>query len=61
MDRTELLDIASWHTKRHLGFEALHPGASADLLIYLEDPRTGGDLNAPDAVILGGKLIAPCE
>lgn len=61
VDRTELLDIASWHTRRHLGFEALHPGASADLLIYLEDPRTGGDLNAPDAVILGGKLIAPCE
>ena len=52
-----MLDIASWHSRRHLGFEALHPGASADLLIYSKDPREVGELSTPDAVILSGDLI----
>lgn len=55
--REELIGIASWRTRRDLGFDALHPGASADLLVYQQDPRGGAELAKPDAVILRGRLV----
>jgi imidazolonepropionase-like amidohydrolase len=40
-----------------LGRPTLEHGASADLVCYAEDPRTGaGVLNSPDVVILRGKV-----
>ncbi len=56
--RAELLDIATWRTRKDLGFEALWEGASADLLCYSADPRESGALDEPDAVILRGRVIA---
>lgn len=55
--RRELIDIASWRSRRLLGFDALHPGAGADMLIYTSDPRECAELSAPDRVVLRGRLL----
>jgi imidazolonepropionase-like amidohydrolase len=57
MSPTDALGAACWDARRWLGRPALEHGASADLVCYAEDPRTGaGVLNDPDLVILRGKV-----
>lgn len=57
--RAELVDVASWRSRRDLGFEPLHPGASADLLVYSADPLDASvPLAEPDAVVLRGGVIS---
>ncbi len=58
--RAELLDVATRATRRALGFDALSEGASADLLVYGNDPRDAAlvpRLDAPDAIVLRGVRI----
>lgn len=60
MSSTEALGAACWEARRWLGRPGLDDGASADLLCYSEDPRSGpGSLNRPDLVILRGKAFRP--
>ena len=57
MSATEALGAASWDARKWLGRSGLEHGASADLLCFTEDPRTGpAVLSAPDVVILRGKV-----
>ena len=57
VSRLELIDVATWKSRIALNFEQLSPGASADLLIYREDPRTSGALDQPDQVVINGQLV----
>ncbi len=60
MSPTEALGAACWDARRWLGRPGLEQGASADLLCYREDPRSGPALLArPDLVILRGKAFRP--
>jgi imidazolonepropionase-like amidohydrolase len=57
MSPTAALGAACWDARRWLDRPALEHGASADLVCYTADPRTGADvLNHPDLVILRGKV-----
>ncbi|MGD1173532.1 amidohydrolase family protein [Mycobacterium seoulense] len=59
MTPTEALGAACWDARRWLGRPGLDHGASADLLCYAEDPRSGpGVLRRPDLVILRGKVFS---
>jgi len=61
MSPTEAVGAACWDARRWLGRPGLDHGASADLLCYSDDPRSGpGVLNQPDLVILRGKVFRPC-
>ena len=52
---TEALGAACWDARAWLGRPALEHGASADLVCYAEDPRTGaGVLQNPELVVLRG-------
>jgi imidazolonepropionase-like amidohydrolase len=56
MSPTEALGAASWTARAWLGRPGLAPGASADLVCYAEDPRSGVEvINNPDVVILRGR------
>jgi imidazolonepropionase-like amidohydrolase len=56
MTPTEALGAASWSAREWLGRPGLEHGASADLVCYTEDPRSGVEaLNHPDVVILRGR------
>jgi imidazolonepropionase-like amidohydrolase len=56
MSPTEALGAACWDARRWLGRPGLDHGASADLLCYAEDPRSGpAVLNRPDLVVLRGQ------
>jgi imidazolonepropionase-like amidohydrolase len=58
MSPTEALGAASWTAREWLGRPSLAHGASADLVCYAEDPRSGvGALTHPDAVILRGRAF----
>jgi imidazolonepropionase-like amidohydrolase len=58
MTATEALGAACWDARRWLGRPALEHGASADVICYADDPRTGAAvLNRPDVVILRGRTI----
>src|ERR1700739_1450764 len=60
MSPTEALGAACWDARRWLGRPGLDHGASADLLCYAEDPRSGPDvLNRPDLVVLRGQTYRP--
>ncbi|BBX97554.1 metal-dependent hydrolase family protein [Mycobacterium lacus] len=60
MNPTDALGAACWDARRWLGRPALDPGASADLLCYVDDPRRGpGVLNRPDLVVLRGTVFRP--
>ncbi|MGD9620548.1 MAG: amidohydrolase family protein [Mycolicibacterium sp.] len=57
MTPTEALGAACWDARRWLGRPALEHGASADLLCYAEDPRSGATVLAdPALVILRGQV-----
>jgi len=57
MTPTEALGAASWDARAWLGRSGLEHGASADLVCYVDDPRSGaGVLNNPDLVILRGRV-----
>jgi imidazolonepropionase-like amidohydrolase len=58
MSPTEALGVASWTAREWLGRPGLEHGAPADLVCYLEDPRSGPEvINDPDAVILRGRVF----
>jgi len=58
MSPTEALGVASWTAREWLGRPGLEHGAPADLVCYLEDPRSGREvINDPDAVILRGRVF----
>ncbi|WP_156746626.1 amidohydrolase family protein [Mycobacterium sp. E1715] len=60
MSPTQALGSACWEARRWLGRPGLDHGASADLLCYSDDPRSGADvLCRPDLVILRGKVFPP--
>ncbi len=60
MSPAEALGAACWDARRWLGRPALDDGASADLLCYAQDPRSGpAVLRDPDLVILRGKAFRP--
>jgi imidazolonepropionase-like amidohydrolase len=57
MSPTEALGAASWDARKWLGRPSLEDGASADLVCYAEDPRSGAEaLNNPARVILRGRV-----
>lgn len=57
MSGGEALGAACWDARRWLGRPGLDHGASADLVCYSEDPRSGpAVLQRPDLVILRGKF-----
>jgi imidazolonepropionase-like amidohydrolase len=52
------LAAGSWAARAYLGLPGLEPGAPADAVIYDSDPRADlSVLDAPQAVILRGRLI----
>ncbi len=56
MTPTDALGAASWTARDWLGRPSLEHGASADLVCYAEDPRTGAAvINHPDLVVLRGR------
>jgi imidazolonepropionase-like amidohydrolase len=57
LDQTASLAAASIAGRAYLGCEGLVEGARADLLIWDTDPRQSGSLSAPDAIMLGGRLV----
>ena len=58
MSPTEAVGAACWDARRWLGRPGLDHGASADLLCYSQDPRSGpAVLNRPDLVILRGRAF----
>ncbi|MFD4179719.1 amidohydrolase family protein [Rhodococcus sp. NPDC058514] len=55
---TAALGAACWDARKWLGRPGLEQGASADLLVYEQDPRTGPEvLAAPDLVMLRGRVV----
>ncbi len=55
---TDALGAACWDARRWLGRPGLQHGASADLICFLDDPRTGAAvLNQPVVVILRGRVV----
>lgn len=57
MTPTEALGSACWQAREWLGRSVLADGASADLLCFAGDPRSGSQvLSRPDRVILGGRV-----
>ncbi|OBH85721.1 hypothetical protein A5681_16720 [Mycobacterium scrofulaceum] len=60
MSGGEALGAACWDARRWLGRPGLDHGASADLVCYSDDPRSGpAVLRRPDLVILRGKVFRP--
>jgi len=58
MSPTEALGAASWNARAWLGRPGLEHGASADLVCYAEDPRSGPEvLKNPARVILRGRVF----
>ena len=54
----DALGAASWAAREWLGRPALVPGASADLVVYRDDPRTDlAALSAPALVLLRGRVV----
>lgn len=58
MSSTDALGAACWDAREWLRRPGLEDGASADLVCYTDDPRTGAAvLAAPDRVILRGRVF----
>lgn len=58
MTPTEALGAACWQAREWLRRPGLEPGASADLVCYADDPRTGvGVLAHPSLVMLRGVVF----
>ncbi len=58
MSPTAALGAACWDARAWLGRPALEHGASADLVCYKDDPRTGAAVvNAPELVVLRGRVF----
>ena len=58
MSPTEALGAASWTAREWLGRQGIEHGASADLVCYADDPRSGADvINNPTRIILRGRVI----
>jgi imidazolonepropionase-like amidohydrolase len=58
MSPTEALGAASWTAREWLGRPGLEHGASADLVCYADDPRSGVEvLNHPARIILRGRVF----
>ncbi|TSE00133.1 amidohydrolase family protein [Skermania sp. ID1734] len=58
LSATDALGAACWDARRWLGRPGIEQGASADLLIYDEDPRSGAEvLRNPAAVVLRGVVV----
>ncbi|OBH11669.1 amidohydrolase family protein [Mycobacterium sp. E1747] len=56
----EALGAACWDARRWLGRPGLEHGASADLVCFSDDPRSGpAVLRRPDLVILRGRVFRP--
>ncbi len=56
----DVVAAASWRAREFLGVPGLVEGASADLVVYPEDPRRDvAVLRAPRAVVLRGAVVAP--
>jgi imidazolonepropionase-like amidohydrolase len=56
MSPTEALGAASWTAREWLGRPGLEHGATADLVCYSDDPRSGAEvISNPDVVILRGR------
>lgn len=54
----EVVAAASWRTRAWLGAEGLDEGASADVVVYAEDPRADVRVLAdPRAVVLRGEVV----
>jgi len=54
----DALASASWSARSYLGLGGLSPGAPADAVVYDADPRSDlGQLDAPKAVVLRGRLV----
>lgn len=52
------LGAASWRAREWLGAEALEEGASADLVVFAEDPRVHlGAVREPRFIILRGRVV----
>jgi len=57
MTPTEALGAASWTAREWLGRPVLEHGASADLVCYADDPRSGAAVvNHPGLVMLRGRI-----
>lgn len=53
----DALGASSWTARAWLGRPGIEPGASADFVVYQEDPRTGPEvLGAPSWVVLRGRV-----
>jgi imidazolonepropionase-like amidohydrolase len=58
MSPTDALGAASWTAREWLGRPGLEHGASADLVCYADDPRSGVDaLSNPARIILRGRIF----
>jgi imidazolonepropionase-like amidohydrolase len=58
MSPTEALGAACWSAREWLGRPALEHGASADLVCYQADPRTGAAvIDQPAVVVLRGRVF----
>jgi imidazolonepropionase-like amidohydrolase len=58
MSPTQALGAACWDARQWLGRPSLEHGAPADLVCYLDDPRTGAAvLSNPARVILRGRVF----
>lgn len=57
MSATDALGAACWDAREWLGRSGLNAGATADLVCFSDDPRSGPSvLSNPDRVILRGKV-----
>ncbi len=55
----EVVAVASWRAREFLGADTLTEGASADLVVYADDPRDDiRALAAPAHVVLRGRRVA---
>ncbi|WP_029289359.1 amidohydrolase family protein [Cellulomonas sp. HZM] len=55
----DVVAAASWRTRAWLGEPSIEEGASADVVVYDDDPRTDIEtLRAPRAVVLRGARVA---
>lgn len=56
----DVVAAASWRTRAYLGLPDLVDAATADLVVYPDDPRDDvAVLGAPTAVVLRGVIVAP--
>ncbi|MEZ2389147.1 amidohydrolase family protein [bacterium RCC_150] len=56
------LDAACWSAREWLGVDGLSEGASADVVLYAEDPRVSVDVVLdPRHIVLRGRLLEPAE